>query len=276
MILKNVASQGVYLFAYTSTGPDTGDAGITGRIVKDGTAGMAALASGPTEVDATYMPGVYWQPLSQTETNGNALALAWKSTTSGVSIDPIIVLTSGVNLPAVAHASAGGVRDVANVNGVSTTSVTTVSAYIGTTAASTAQTGDAYAIVTGTYSNQNIYTQVGAVGTMATNTYNRIGAAGSGLTALGDARIAHLQADLTATPPTAATITSTLLAGTVETNATVLQVLRACGSVLAGIVSGGGTSSEVFKGIGEASGGTTRVTVTPDASGNRSAVTLNL
>ena len=100
MILKNVASQGIYLFAYNSSGPVTGDAAnITGYVSKDSGAAAAFGTANPSEINATHMAGVYWQPLAQGETNANALALAWSSTTSGVSIDPIEVLTSGANLP---------------------------------------------------------------------------------------------------------------------------------------------------------------------------------
>src|SRR5258708_10494059 len=37
--------------------------------------------------------GVYWQPLSQAETNANAVALFWSSTTASVLIAPLVVLT---------------------------------------------------------------------------------------------------------------------------------------------------------------------------------------
>lgn len=66
------------------------------------------------------------------------------------------------------------------------------------------------------------------------------------------------------------------LSNGIETSVTPRQAIRAIASILAGIISGGGTGTEVFKAISAASGGTTRVTVTVDSSGNRSAVTLNL
>lgn len=74
---------------------------------------------------------------------------------------------------------------------------------------------------------------------------------------------------------TSLTVTN-IWAQAIESGATALQTMRAIGAMLAGIVSGGGSGTEVFKGIGEAGGGTTRVTVTADSSGNRSGVTLNL
>lgn len=66
------------------------------------------------------------------------------------------------------------------------------------------------------------------------------------------------------------------LANGVESGVTLRQALRAIAAMLAGIASGGETGTEVFKGIGQAAGGTTRVTATDDASGNRTAMTLNL
>ena len=62
----------------------------------------------------------------------------------------------------------------------------------------------------------------------------------------------------------------------IESGVTPRQAMRGIAAILAGIISGAGTGTEVFKGIGQASGGTTRVTVTVDGSGNRSAMTLNL
>ncbi len=78
--------------------------------------------------------------------------------------------------------------------------------------------------------------------------------------------------------PTAAENAAGLLdlANGVETGITLRQLNRAIGAVLAGLVSGAGTDTEVFKGIGQSSGGTTRVTVAADEDGNRTAVTLNL
>ena len=56
----------------------------------------------------------------------------------------------------------------------------------------------------------------------------------------------------------------------VETGVTIRQALRIMGAVLAGKVSGGGTGTEIFVGLDSLS---TRVSVTVDAAGNRSAVT---
>jgi len=60
----------------------------------------------------------------------------------------------------------------------------------------------------------------------------------------------------------------------IETGITPRQMLRAIGSMLAGIISGGGTGTEVFKAVNNS--GTTRLTITVDSSGNRSSITYNL
>jgi hypothetical protein len=109
MILKNVASQGVYLYAVDTTtppyGPKTGDAAnITGSYTIDGTDHSGFTTAHPTEIGG----GVYWQPLSQGETNGNEIAYRWTSSTSGCFITPVFRDTSGVNLPAVAYSGSGG------------------------------------------------------------------------------------------------------------------------------------------------------------------------
>lgn len=91
-IAKNTASQGVYLYAHNTANdaPKTGDsANITGTISKDGGAAAALATTNPTEIG----DGVYWQPLSQAETNADAIVIAWESSTSNIQIEPLICLT---------------------------------------------------------------------------------------------------------------------------------------------------------------------------------------
>jgi hypothetical protein len=107
MILKNVAGQGVYLFAWNAVSnmADTGDAAnITGSYTLDGTDHSGFGTAHPTEIAV----GIYWQPLAQGETNGNMISYRWASTTSGVQIQPSFVSTTGVNLPVGAPGAAGG------------------------------------------------------------------------------------------------------------------------------------------------------------------------
>ena len=58
----------------------------------------------------------------------------------------------------------------------------------------------------------------------------------------------------------------------IETSVTPRQALRAIAAVTTGVIADANTGTETFKAIGNS--GTTRVTVTVDASGNRSAVVL--
>ncbi len=109
MLLKNVASQGVFLYAVDTTvapyGPKTGDAGnITGSNSLDGVDDIGFDTANPTEMGG----GVYWQPLSQAETNGDSYAYRWVSSTTGIFINPVFGVTSGINLPNIAYNSSGG------------------------------------------------------------------------------------------------------------------------------------------------------------------------
>ena len=146
MILKNTAGQGIYLYNWNqaSGSPQTGDAAnITGSISKDGAAGAATATVNPTEIGG----GVYWQPLSQAETNANEIALYWSSTTSGTVINPVIISTAVADTSgflkvdvedwrgSLANALVLGnvPADAQGINSVSTSAVAAVSTIIGTT-----------------------------------------------------------------------------------------------------------------------------------------------
>lgn len=67
------------------------------------------------------------------------------------------------------------------------------------------------------------------------------------------------------------------LADAIESGITPREAIRAMAAVIVGLIpSGAGSGTEAFKGIGQASGGTTRVTNTVDNDGNRTAQVLNL
>jgi len=63
-------------------------------------------------------------------------------------------------------------------------------------------------------------------------------------------------------------------ADAIETGITPRLAERYIAAACAGLLSGSQTATEVFKGIGQSSAGTTRITATVDSSGNRSAITL--
>jgi hypothetical protein len=110
-VYKNVSGQGVYLYAYDTTNgvAKTGDAAnITGSYSLGGGAAAAVATLHPTEIGG----GIYWQPLSQAETNGDTAAYYWASGTSGVQIDPVTVAPlPGTSSGVSSVVAAGGISD---------------------------------------------------------------------------------------------------------------------------------------------------------------------
>jgi hypothetical protein len=176
MLLKNTAGQGIFLYEYTiATGaPKTGDsAQITGYWSLDGGGANVFGTTNPTELSAANMPGVYWQPLATGETNGNAIAFAWKSSSTGVAIDPILVLTTGANIPVAAPGAANGLF-IAGSNAA--TSITTA-----LTANITGNVSGSVGSVTGA-----VGSVTGAVGSVTGNVGgNVVGSTGSVTGAVG-------------------------------------------------------------------------------------------
>lgn len=68
-------------------------------------------------------------------------------------------------------------------------------------------------------------------------------------------------------------IAATVLAGQLETGVTVKQGLQIIGATTSGKLSGGGTGTEVMKGL---DGSTTRATSTNDSDGNRTDMVYNV
>lgn len=95
-LYKNVTNQKCLVFAWDTVNDTekTGNAAsITARISKDGAAMAASSDTNPTELDATYAPGVYAFDLSQAETNCDLFCLFAKSATSGIKLEPVIAYT---------------------------------------------------------------------------------------------------------------------------------------------------------------------------------------
>jgi hypothetical protein len=143
MILKNTAGQGVYLYSYDTTNkvPKTGDAAnTTGNISLDGGAPVSFNATHPTEIGG----GIYWQPFAQGETNGNAGACYWSSSTTGIQVDPVLFLSTGISLPTAAPGASGGLPTTDAANGCKLsvgTGTGQVSLTTGTVPINLAQTG---------------------------------------------------------------------------------------------------------------------------------------
>lgn len=95
-LYKNKASQklAIYVHDTGADAPKTGDAAnITAQISKDGGACAATNDTNPTELDATDAPGIYLFDLTQAETNADLVIVSAVSSTSDVSIEPVIVYT---------------------------------------------------------------------------------------------------------------------------------------------------------------------------------------
>lgn len=138
---KNVASQKLTVFAFDSTTnlPKSGDAAnIAAYYSLDNGTVTVLTDTSATEEDATNAKGYYLFDLAQAETNGDKIQFSAKSSTANIVVlaCPAVVYTIAKgtdNLPKV---------NVFSINNIAATSVTTISAVIGS---ATTITGDAYA-----------------------------------------------------------------------------------------------------------------------------------
>lgn len=89
--------------------------------------------------------------------------------------------------------------------------------------------------------------------------------------------IANVATQIAALPTAAENATELFdQANGIESGVTFRQAQRAMAAVLSGLLADAGEDTETYKGIGQASGGTTRVTLTSNAAGDRTALILNL
>ena len=125
----------------------TGDVGNhTLRWIKDGTA--AAPTNSPSQVDATYAPGVYKLTLTTSETTCNTGTLTGTSSTSNVKIFPVDIAFE--QLPTAAPESSGGLPTIGTGSGQINLSSGNVSLAIGgPIRTGTAQAGAANTITSG-------------------------------------------------------------------------------------------------------------------------------
>lgn len=122
-MLRNVASQKVILFAFipSSGAPKTGDAAnLTAYVSKDYGTVTALTDSSATEFDATNAKGMYAFDLTQAETSADVLMFTGKSSTSDVSIVPVVIYTRPPNASLLSIDSAGRM-DVIKVAGTTQT-----------------------------------------------------------------------------------------------------------------------------------------------------------
>jgi hypothetical protein len=200
VIFKNQAGQGVYLLAQDANGNAKASdaANISATISRDGGTASATATAHPTEIGG----GVYWLPLAQAETNGNAFAVIPSSSTSGVTLDPIICFTGAGTIPFVAAGAAGGLPTLGTGSGQINPAGGKVPATIAASDVTGNLAADLQTIKTQAVTASAPVTVLASVGTAATSTaqtgdnYARIGANGAGLTAIGDARLANLDATI--------------------------------------------------------------------------------
>lgn len=224
-MFKNTASQKItFLVIDTATNlPKTGDAAnLTAYVSIDDGAVTQLTDTSATELSSTNAPGLYTFDVAQAETNGDKLVFSGKSSTSGVRVVPLLIYTLPANFSGLSITGGVVQADAAKINGVSTASVTTVNANIGTTQPvnhtgtdasarvqsdlrmilGTAPTEGAAGRLAGAFSVQ--YDVATPVFTAASvnqtgDSYPRIGANGAGLTSLAPASTALSTAVWTAT-----------------------------------------------------------------------------
>ncbi len=132
---KNVTGQKIAVFAfdYSTGAPMTGDAGNITVYVDIDWGGLNALTdTSASEISSTNAPGWYLFDLTQAETNGNTLLFTGKSGTSNVAIVGTQIQTVPANF-SLTSIDGSGRLDVIKINSVSASSVTTISANVGTT-----------------------------------------------------------------------------------------------------------------------------------------------
>jgi hypothetical protein len=293
-MLKNTASQKIQLFAFTvATGAaKTGDAAnITAYVSKDYGAVTVLGDTSATEMDATNAPGWYMFDLTQAETNADTLLFTAKSATSGVAVVGRPVATSGPAQTGDSYARLGApagasvAADVAAVKAVLPAALVSgrIDASVGAMAANVLT---ATAIATDAITDAKVAADVtiasvtGAVGSVSGAVGSVTGAVGSvtaavTLTAAYDAAKTAAQAGdaMALTSGERTTLAGVIFASVVEGTTTFVQVVRGFAAALLGKASGMDSSTAVFRDLGDTKN---RISATTDASGNRTAVTLDL
>ena len=200
------------------------------------------------DVTATGAAGIDWGNVENPTTAVNLSGTNIDVDQVVASVSGAVGSISGVTFPA--NFAALGINISGHVSRV--VLVDTLTTYTG----NTVQTGDSFA---------------------------RIGATGSGLASLAQASVAtearlaeldaaNLPADVAARATPAqvnAEVLDVLNVDTLIDGKTIVAALKIDSAILAGKISGAGTGTEIFVGL---DGVTTRVTVTVDTSGNRTAV----
>lgn len=236
-----------------STGVATdADSVPTYRVYEDET-GTPILTGSMALLDSANTAGFYSEQITLSAANGfetgKAYSIYIAATVSSVA--GATHRTFQVQPVPLAPVTPGRLLDVTaanKVNGV--VLVDTVTTYTG----NTPQTGDNFA---------------------------RIGAAGAGLTALGDARIVNLDATVSSrlatagytAPDSAATIAAAVWATVIDGTNSAIKLMRGLAAAMLGKASGLETTNAKYRNIADSKN---VIDATVDADGNRTAVTLDL
>jgi hypothetical protein len=263
---KNVASQKVLVYAYNKlTGAFvTGDSGnFTDYVSKDGAAGISGAGS-----FAEVGSGYYAYAPSQAETNCDLFLLIIGSGTANVEVEDVVIYTSVEDSIETKVDTIDGIVDSILVDTGTTLEgkIDVIDGIVDSILVDTATTlndkidvvdgiVDSILVDTGTTLNDKIDVVDGIVDSILVDTRN-IYPQVDIINGIVDSILAH-----------AVTITG---ASYVD-GKSLTQALQIIAAAVAGRVSGAGTGTEVFLGMDDA--GTTRLSVTVDTDGNRSAVT---
>ena len=244
------------------------------------------FASGRPEVNTTHAAGTAWG--SGAITSGAFAAGA--ITASAIAADAIgaseLATDAVTEIAAAVWNSAMASYQTAGTMGLAVNELDTIyqNAYDGITARLLANVTHA----NGTLYSTAITTPLGAVKTKTdqltftvanvvdSNTTQWKGSTAPAMTGDAYARLgapvgASISADIAGVPAALLDLTDGI-----ESGVTLRKAIRAIAAKSAGLVTGAGTGTEVVKGIGQSSGGTTRLTATVDSSGNISNWGLNL
>ena len=261
-IASGITDQGFYFVGVDATDFTTRETGLSSFTVvrsRNGAADVTMTTPTITQIDATTMPGVYWLLCDEDTTldaGDDEQEQAYHITHAGMApVTNIIAIfrpkiTAGETVTAASGSANAAVQSIV-ANAITAASI-----------ASDAITDAKVA------SDVTIASVTGAVGSVT----GSIGSvAVGGITATSIAADAIGASELAA--DALAEIADAILDEVIEGSTTLRQALRGFAAALLSKASGLATTTAVYRDVGDTKD---RITATVDASGNRSAVTLDL
>jgi hypothetical protein len=161
------------------------------------TSGKTLTVDGNSRADAS-VGAVAAGVIAAASFAANALDAVWSTATRVLTAGTNIVLAKGTGVTGFNDLDAAGVRSAAGLASANLdTQLGAIAGYIDTEVAAIKAKTDQLTFTVASQVDVNVVDWKGATApAMSGDAYARIGAAGAGLTALGDARIAHLDADI--------------------------------------------------------------------------------